>query len=209
MNNKLVVKALKKIVRASQPASKLIFNDERKFDSKVGLISDDDFLDEVGAPEGHDCGRYEDFDLLPELKEFCKKNPKWHIVTHTSDGDNLKEGGITFENSVHTINRMAYYLANKDANPNISLKIDFSNHNYKTVKASEKKTFADHLFGEIEDAKKEVSEIETKVRSELKNKPEIDILQEIAFQIMKKDNKIPNWIKTKAMEVYDKMIKNS
>jgi trans-aconitate methyltransferase len=78
----------------------------------------------------------------------------------------------------------------------------------KIVRASEK-TFADHLFGEIEDAKKEVSEIETKVRSEIKDKPEIDVLQEIAFQIMKKDNKIPNWIKTKAMEVYDKMIKNT
>jgi hypothetical protein len=67
-----------------------------------------------------------------------------------------------------------------------------------------KKTFADYLFEGMEEAKKEVADIETAVRNEFKDKPEIDVLQEIAYRVMK-NNKIPSGIKSKAMDVYDKM----
>ena len=74
----------------------------------------------------------------------------------------------------------------------------------------QKKTFLDYL---LDGADKVIDDIEAKVRDEYKGKAESDelsriILLEIAQRVMKKDTPIPNWIKSKAMDAYDKAKKS-
>lgn len=111
-----------------------VLRDEDTFDTKVGMIFDDAKLDKMKAPKGHDSGRWEaDDKTLKQLQAFVKANPKLHIVTHTSEGDDMPKGGITYSNSVRVVNRLAYYLADGDANPKISLEIDFGQDTYKAT----------------------------------------------------------------------------
>jgi len=102
------------------------YKDFNKFSEKVGLLSQIQ-TKELGLSSDSE-GRFE-ISQMEELMEFCKKNPKYHIATLTSDGDDCDIEGaicITISNSARRVNREMFYLANGDGNPEIFLEeIDY------------------------------------------------------------------------------------
>jgi hypothetical protein len=71
-----------------------------------------------------------------------------------------------------------------------------------------KKTFADYLFDDVEATKKKIDQIESEVRNMYNDRPDVEIYLEIASRLMKKDTSVPNWVKSCAMETYDRLRKN-
>lgn len=81
----------------------------------------------------------------------------------------------------------------------------------KKVQAN-KKTFTDYLFEdwdnrikEIEEAKKEYSRIEDALRKEYAGRSEIDFIQELAYRTTKSNSKLPVWLQSNIMDIYDKV----
>lgn len=135
--------------------SEFDFSDFDEFAARVGLITFSEKLTDIQAPPQfcEETGGFETEDLTA-LQNFCEKNPQYHIVTLTSDSDDVESelaedlwkangsGGewddqpdavqsafrekwgiyaITMDNKVRIVNRLNYYLANGDKNPQITL----------------------------------------------------------------------------------------
>lgn len=83
------------------------FRSYKSFAKFVGLLDENTDWEKVGIKpdEGMDFST----SRLAELVDFTNKNPKYHIVTYTSDGDD--NDTMTFDNKVRVINRLAYCLA--------------------------------------------------------------------------------------------------
>ena len=98
----------------------MIFTDWDKFAETVGVLDKARLrntfrgLHSIGVPVYDDMGRFA-VSADSWLKEFVRKNPSFHIVTETSDHDDLEFGGHTVSNSYRYVNRMAYFLADGDA----------------------------------------------------------------------------------------------
>ena len=97
------------------------FEDYEEFIEVVQPLEEDELVQLGFQPENQNqLG----FDLLDELRVFCKNNPDYHIATITSDGDSHDVDGefcFTISNSIRRVNRMAYLLCKGDANESIFL----------------------------------------------------------------------------------------
>lgn len=98
-------------------AKEIRFTDFEAFAEFVGLLIDPRYLKLKYGLDSHENGSF-DLDQLDFLKEICLKHPELHIVTDTSDFDDLPTGhGITMDNAIRFVNRLSYYLANKSKDP--------------------------------------------------------------------------------------------
>jgi len=84
-----------------------VFKTYESFAKFVGLLDENTDWGKLGIQpdEGMDFST----SRLAELIDFTNKNPKYHIVTYTSDGDDSDT--VTFDNKVRIVNRLAYCLA--------------------------------------------------------------------------------------------------
>lgn len=104
------------------------YKDFDAFSKRVGLIDDHRLLEKIGAPvknssyQGKSGYWSADSSSAKDLMDFVKKNPKYHIVTQTSDADDIEEDNTmvsTYDNAMRIVNRLSYYLADGDKNENI------------------------------------------------------------------------------------------
>lgn len=83
------------------------------------LIEETDW-GKVGIYPDNENGTF-DIHRLQELKDFCVKNPKYHILTDTSDGDDFSDENtmppVTITNEIRFINRLEFYLGNGSKKP--------------------------------------------------------------------------------------------
>ena len=66
------------------------FTDFGKFLKFTGMLIEGTDWDTVGIHPDNENGTF-DIHRLQELKDFCAKNPKYHILTETSDGDDFSD----------------------------------------------------------------------------------------------------------------------
>jgi len=89
-----------------------LFDNYDEFRDYVGILDETADWKTIGIEP--DNGMYFSTDRLHELLDFIKRNPKYHIVTWTSDGD---DDETTFDNEVRIVNRLEYMLANGSKKP--------------------------------------------------------------------------------------------
>lgn len=93
------------------------FTSVDKFDKFVGIINNPEELAGMGITPDEGTGMFQ-IDRLGELKAFVKKNPKYHIITETTDGDDAgPHGAITYDNEIRIVNRLGYYLGKGSKEP--------------------------------------------------------------------------------------------
>jgi len=85
-----------------------LFETFEEFAKFVGLLGENADWESIGIIP--DNGSYFSTDRLQELRDFVSKNPEYHIVTLTSDGDD--DNSTTFDNTIRFVNRIEYCLAN-------------------------------------------------------------------------------------------------
>ena len=88
------------------------FTDFDKFSYFTGMLVEETDWDKIGIYPDDENGMF-DVRRLDELKDFCARNPKYHILTNTSDGDDRttdEVAVITISNEIRIINRLNYYL---------------------------------------------------------------------------------------------------
>ena len=88
-----------------------VIADINEFYTRVHTISNDEELRFLGFNVDSVVGTFHEEDLA-DLKQFCKDNPEFHIVTQTHPGRHVNR---LIEKSDH------YTLADGDANPNLIL----------------------------------------------------------------------------------------
>ena len=59
----------------------------------TGMLIEETDWDRVGIYPDNENGTF-DIHRLQELKDFCAKNPKYHILTETTDGDDFSDENI-------------------------------------------------------------------------------------------------------------------
>jgi len=101
------------------------FDDWEKFKKFTGLIDNYDRLVALGIEPDDDRGSYQPCELQ-KLKEFVAKNPRYHIITQTSDSDDVEtelenEGRSvivdTMSNEIRFVNRMSYFIGTGSEEP--------------------------------------------------------------------------------------------
>ena len=90
-----------------------IFEKYEEFKKYVGLLEEDFNWSKIGIEPDNDM--FFSVDRLQELLKFVEKNPEYHIVTHTSDGDG--DDNDTMDNTIRIVNRLGYCLANGSREP--------------------------------------------------------------------------------------------
>ena len=66
------------------------FEDFATFVRFTGMLIEGTDWDRVGIHPDYENGTF-DIHRLQELKDFCAKNPKYHILTETTDGDDFSD----------------------------------------------------------------------------------------------------------------------
>lgn len=125
-----------------------VFTDYEKFAEIVGIIEVTETLQAINAPPGFDESGSYDTDRLNALRDFCHNNPRFHIVTITTESDEaeameyentfpdwqqfseekrtrLRElvlvSAVVVANCVRIINRLDYFLAEGEADSQITV----------------------------------------------------------------------------------------
>ncbi len=96
------------------------FKDFGKFLKFTGMLIEETDWDRVGIHPDEENGTF-DIHRLQELKDFCAKNPKYHILTETTDGDDFSDEHtmppVTIANEIRFTNRLNFYLGKGSKNP--------------------------------------------------------------------------------------------
>ena len=96
------------------------FTDFGKFLKFTGMLIEGTDWDTMGIHPDNENGTF-DIHRLQELKDFCANNPKYHILTETTDGDDFSDENtmppVTITNEIRFVNRLNFYLGNGSKNP--------------------------------------------------------------------------------------------
>ena len=96
------------------------FEDFDTFVRFTGMLIEETDWDRVGIYPDNENGTF-DIHRLQELKDFCAKNPKYHILTETTDGDDFSDENtvppVTITNEIRFINRLNFYLGTGSKKP--------------------------------------------------------------------------------------------
>ncbi len=86
----------------------------------TGMLIEGTNWDRVGIQPDNENGTF-DLSRLNELKDFCAKNPKYHVLTETTDGDDFSNETtmppVTITNEIRFVNRLEFYLGNGSTSP--------------------------------------------------------------------------------------------
>ncbi len=81
----------------------------------TGMLIEGTDWDRVGIYPDNANGSF-DLSRLNELKDFCAENPRYHVLTETTDGDEFSDENtmapVTISNRIRFMNRFEYYLGN-------------------------------------------------------------------------------------------------
>ncbi len=98
----------------------LYFRDFDNFLKFTGMLIEGTYWDKIGIRPDNENGTF-DIRRLNELIDFCKKHPKYHILTETTDGDDFSNETtmppVTITNEIRFINRLEFYLGNGSKDP--------------------------------------------------------------------------------------------
>jgi hypothetical protein len=96
------------------------FTDFDNFLKFTGMLIEETDWDKVGIHPDDENGTF-DIHRLNELMDFCKKHPKYHILTETTDGDDFSDENtvppVTITNEIRFVNRLNFYLGKGSKNP--------------------------------------------------------------------------------------------
>ncbi len=96
------------------------FTDFDNFLKYTGMMIEETDWDTVGIHPDNENGTF-DIHRLQELKDFCAKNPKYHILTETTDGDDFSDENtvppVTITNEIRFVNRLNFYLGTGSKKP--------------------------------------------------------------------------------------------
>lgn len=97
------------------------FNDFNNFVKFSGMLTTEYVKEKYSnkLPEiEHNYNGYALYDIkdLNKLQSFINKNSQYHIMTLTSDLDDIKNCSLTIDNSIRKTNRLGFFLGNLSKN---------------------------------------------------------------------------------------------